>query len=164
VDDTVITRSIEEQRDDAEMFDLAPVSLWLEDYSAIKTQFDAWRAAGVTDLRDYFRADPERVKACSALIRVIKVNRKTLTLFEAADLPQLVRNLGSILRDDTFMTIVEELSQLWEGRQEFFGHTVNYTLSGRRLDIVLKGTILPGYEESWERVLVAVEDVTERET
>src|SRR5215813_5803117 len=128
-------RSINDPSDDALMFDLAPVSLWLEDFSAIKTQFDEWRAAGVTDLRDYFSVDPEQVKACSSLIRVIKVNRKTLTLFEAADLPQLVRNLGSILRDDTFKTIVEELSQLWEGRKEFFSHTVNYTLSGRRLDI-----------------------------
>jgi diguanylate cyclase (GGDEF)-like protein len=163
-DDALTIRSIDDQHDDAEMFDLAPVSLWLEDYNRIKAQFDEWRAAGVTDLRGYLRADPERVKACSALIRVIKVNRKTLTLFEAADLPQLVRNLGSILRDDTFKTIVEELAQLWDGRKEFFSHSVNYTLSGRRLDIALKGSILPGHEDGWERVLVAIEDVTERET
>ena len=44
--------------DDAEMFDLAPVSLWLEDYSALKALFDAWRAEGVTDLRAHFAADP----------------------------------------------------------------------------------------------------------
>jgi PAS domain-containing protein len=47
---------------------------------------------------------------------------------------------------------------------EFFSQTVNHTLSGRRLDIELKGTILPGYEESWARILIAVEDVTDRET
>src|SRR5882724_10975387 len=163
-DDTATARLIDHQRDDAEMFDLAPVSLWLEDYSRIKTQFDEWRRAGVTDLRDYLSADPERVKGCSGLIRLIKVNRQTLTLFEAADLPQLVANLGSILRDDTFKTIVDELAQLWEGRREFFSNTVNYTLSGRRLDIALKGSILPGHEDSWERVLVAIEDMTERET
>ena len=43
-------------------------------------------------------------------------------------------------------------------------NTVNYTLSGRRLDIQLRGAILPGYEDDWERVLVAIEDVTERES
>jgi diguanylate cyclase (GGDEF)-like protein/PAS domain S-box-containing protein len=59
---------------------------------------------------------------------------------------------------------IEELVQLWEGRTEFFSHTVNYTLSGKRLDIQLKGTVLPGYEDSWERILIAIEDVTERET
>ena len=36
--------------DDVEMFDLAPVSLWLEDFSGVKRLFEEWRAAGVTDL------------------------------------------------------------------------------------------------------------------
>ena len=30
------------------IFDLAPASLWLEDYSGVKALFDAWRRAGVT--------------------------------------------------------------------------------------------------------------------
>lgn len=29
-----------------DMFELAPVSLWLEDYSALKQLFEAWRAEG----------------------------------------------------------------------------------------------------------------------
>ena len=77
-------------RDDAEMFDLAPVSLWLEDYSGVKRLFDAWRQDGVTSLREYLLADPARVKQCSEQIKVIKVNRATLKLFEAIDLPHPV--------------------------------------------------------------------------
>ena len=84
--------------DDAEMFALAPVSLWLEDYSELRLLFEEWRRAGVVSLRDHLSADPERVKACSQRIRVIKVNRKTLALFEANDLPHLVANLWR-LRD-----------------------------------------------------------------
>ncbi len=53
--------------------------------------------------------------------------------------------------------------QLWDGNSTFSSNTVNYSLLGRRIDIQLKGTILPGYEDSWERILVAIEDVTERE-
>ncbi len=49
-------------------------------------------------------------------------------------------------------------------KREFSSHTVNYTLSGQRLDVQLRGTLLPGHEERWDRVLVAIEDVTERET
>ncbi len=59
--------------------------------------------------------------------------------------------------------LTNELAQLWDGQTEFFGNGVNYSLSGRRIDIQLKGVILPGYEASWERVLIALEDVTERE-
>jgi diguanylate cyclase (GGDEF)-like protein len=150
--------------DDASMFELAPVSLWLEDYTALKAQFDDWRRAGITDLRAYLNEDLERVRFCAAQLKVIKVNRKTLSLFEVEDLAQLIDNLGSILRDDMLLTHLEELVQLWEGGNAFSSNTVNYTMSGRRLDIQLKGAILPGYEESWARVLVAIEDVTERET
>ncbi len=156
-------RCNDEHRDDAGTFELAPVSLWLEDYSRVKAQFEEWRRAGVISLRDYLLDDPSRIKACSDRIQVIKVNRKTLALFEADDLPHLVANLGRIFRDDMFKTHVNELAQLWDGQTEFASNTVNYTLSGRRLDIQLKGGILPGYERSWERVLVAIEDVTERE-
>lgn len=149
--------------DDAEMFDLAPVSLWLEDYSALKALFAQWRADGVTNLRAYFAADPERVKECSACIRVLKVNRKTLVLFGARDFDHLTTSLGSVFRDDMLATHTEELVQLWDGKSTFSSNTVNYTLSGQRLDIQLHGQVLPGYEENWERVLVSIEDVTERE-
>ncbi len=160
----ITTIPIREDRDDAEMFDLAPVSLWLEDYSGIKALFEEWRRAGVTSLREHLRADPARIKTCSERMHVVKVNRTTLALFEAADVPELVDNFGLIVRDEMFESYVEELAQLWDGRTEFFSQTVNYTLSGRRLDLQLKGSILPGYEESWERILIAMEDVTERET
>jgi diguanylate cyclase (GGDEF)-like protein len=149
--------------DDAEMFELAPVSLWLEDYSALKALFDQWRADGVTDLPAHLAADPSRVQQGSACIRLIKVNRKTLTLFEANDVDHLTENLAAVFRDDMLTTFVDELVQLWEGRSHFFCNTVNYTLSGRRLDIQLNGAILPGHEQTWDRVLIAIEDVTDRE-
>jgi diguanylate cyclase (GGDEF)-like protein len=148
----------------AEMFDLAPVSLWLEDYSGLRNLFDSWREAGVEDLGHYLRSDVARVQACSDQIRVIKVNQKTLSLFEANDLPHLVANLGQVFRNDMLETHIGELVQLWEGKPEFSSDTVNYTLNGQRLDIQLRGQILPGSEHSWDRVLVAIEDVTERET
>src|SRR3954447_13617636 len=96
--------SSSEFADDAEMFELAPVSLWLEDYSGLKELFSQWREAGVTSLRDYLLEDTARVEVCSSLIRVIKVNRKTLSLFEAEDLTQLVSNLGRIFRNDMLKT------------------------------------------------------------
>src|SRR5271170_931142 len=150
--------------DDASTFDLAPVSLWLENYSRLKALFEEWRRAGVSDLRDYLGQDLERVRACASRLQVVKVNRRTLTLYEVDDLADLVANLTSIFRDDMLLTHLEELVQLWEGKSEFYGDTVNYTLSGRRLDIQLQGAILLGHEETWYRVLVAIEDVTERET
>ncbi|VVD95128.1 putative diguanylate cyclase YedQ [Pandoraea nosoerga] len=149
--------------DDALMFDLAPVSLWLEDFSGVQQLFDIWRAQGVADLRAHFKADPAHVSACSQRIRVIKVNRRTLSMFNAPSLDTLVANLPRVFRDDMLKTHIEELCQLWDGRTHFTSKTVNYTLDGRRLDVLLNGTVLPGHEATLARVLISLEDVTELE-
>jgi hypothetical protein len=44
------------------MFELAPVSLWLEDYSALKQLLDRWRAEGVTDLQATAHTEPGDAK------------------------------------------------------------------------------------------------------
>ena len=149
---------------DAEMFELAPISLWLEDYTGLRTLFNAWRDRGVVSLREFLRENPERVNECSQQIRVLKVNKRTLSLYEADNLDHLVANLGKVFRADMLRSFVDELCQMWDGHASFASNTVNYTLSGQRLDIQLKGVVLPGYEESLARVLLSIEDVTERET
>ena len=156
-------RSGSETATDARMFDLAPVSLWLEDYSGIRALFDDWRQAGIVDLRAFLAADPRRVAECSSRIAVLKVNRRTLELFEAHDLDHLVANLGVVFSGDMLTTHVEELVQLWEGRSAFSSLGVNYSLAGRRIDIELRGAVLPGHEARWDRVMVSLEDVSERE-
>jgi diguanylate cyclase (GGDEF)-like protein len=148
---------------DTDMFELAPVSLWLEDYSALKRLFQTFSDAGVTDLRAHLRANLCHAKACSASIRVLKVNRKTLDLFEADDQRHLTDNLDRVFRDDMLDRHIDELGALWDGKHGFQSNTVNYTLGGRRLDIQLRARFLPGFEQNWERVLVSIEDVTDRE-
>ncbi|MBN9138845.1 MAG: histidine kinase, partial [Phyllobacterium sp.] len=150
-------------QDEIDAFDLAPISLWLEDFSDVRKFFDSLRQTGVDDITSYLREDENRVRDCARLIRVIKVNKKTLSLFEAVDFSELVANLGAIFRDDMLQTHVQELAQLWQGKGEFSSDTVNYSLSGKRLDIQLRGKVLPGYETSWEKVLISIEDVTDRE-
>lgn len=145
------------------MFELAPVSLWLEDFSGLARLFADWRAQGVGDLRAHLRADPARVRACSAELRVLQVNRRTLQLFGASDLPTLLGGLDRIFRDEMLEHHVEELVKLWQGELEYSSQTVNYTLDGRRLDVLLQVRVLPGHERDWGRVLLALEDVSERE-
>ena len=145
------------------IFDLAPVAMWLEDFSGVKEQFEFWRAEGVTDLRSYLLADLQRVATCSQKIRLLAVNARTLELFEAPSFETLVGNLSQVFRDEMLQSHVNELVALWEGKTEFSGTAVNYSLGGKRLDIQLRGIILPGHESSWSRLLLTTEDVTARE-
>jgi diguanylate cyclase (GGDEF)-like protein len=146
----------------AKMFDLAPVSLWLEDYSELKRLFNRWRRDGVTDVRAFLRADRRRVADCSRCIRVMRVNRRTLELYRANDVDHLVANLEHVFRDSMFDQHVEEMAQLWDGQTRLSSQTVNYSIDGERLDILFNAQVLPGAEDDWSRVLISIEDVSAR--
>ena len=148
--------------DYVQMFELAPISLWLEDYSGVRALFEEWRADGVTDLRAHLRADRRRVEECSRRLRVLQVNRRTLELFGAESMGQLVDKLDVVFRDAMFDTFISELSSLWEGQLRFSNQTVNYTLDGRPLHIIVHGAVLPGHEARWDRVLVSIDDISHR--
>ena len=47
------------------VFDAAPVSLWIEDYSGIKSMFDGLRAAGVADIALHLQQHPDMVEGRS---------------------------------------------------------------------------------------------------
>ncbi len=145
---------------DASIFDLAPIPMWLEDYSQIKIQFDLWRSQGVVDLKTFLSEDLERVRSCAHKIKVIKINQKTLDLFEASSQQELCSQLHQIFQQDMLHSHLYELVDLWDGKTQFSSQAVNYTLSGKRLDIQLHGQILPGYENCLSRVLLTTEDVT----
>ena len=137
--------------------------MWIEDFSEVHALFERWRAEGVEDIRRFLRQDPNRVVLCSQRIRVIDVNRQTLDLFEARDLDELKANLPSIFRDDMIETHIGELAALFDGELSFANTTVNYTLSGKRLDIQLRGAVMPGHEARLDRLLLTTEDITTRE-
>ncbi|WP_198969685.1 sensor domain-containing diguanylate cyclase [Xylophilus sp. ASV27] len=143
-------------------FELAPVSLWLEDYSRLKRLLDQWRAEGVRDLQHYLRLHPEAVQAGLAELRVLRVNQRTLELFAARDQQELLGRLGDVFRGDMAANVAREWGQLWNGDLSFSNQTVNYALDGRRLDVQVRARVLPGHEASWSRVLVSLDDITAR--
>jgi PAS domain S-box-containing protein len=116
--------------------------------------------AGVSDLLSFLKEDPERLKLCSQSYKVLRVNQYTLDLFKAEDEETLKSRLSEVFRGDMLDSIMNELVALWEGVLSFETRSVNYALDGRRLDVQVRARVLPGYEQSWSRVLVSLEDVT----
>jgi diguanylate cyclase (GGDEF)-like protein/PAS domain S-box-containing protein len=148
----------------ADLFELAPVSLWIEDYSALKGLFERWRAEGVADLRAHLRERPELIAECARQLKILRVNRHTLELYGATSLEHLNQNLHLVLRDDMRSAFVEELGQLWDGQVRLTTQTINHTLAGERLNMRLNASVVPGHEAQWDRVLIALENVTERQS
>lgn len=144
------------------LFENSPISLWEEDYSQIKNYFNQLRAEGVEDCTEYLLAHPEAVDACMGMIRVLDVNRKTLEMFGAASREELLKNLDKVFRDEMRSHFHKELTDLWNGKLSYETDGINYTLGGEPLHIHLHLSVVPGYEQTFGRVLVALEDVTAR--
>lgn len=143
------------------IFDISPIPMWLEDMSEIKAQFDQWKAQGVTDLQSFLEENFDLVVECAHKIKIIKVNQKTLDLFEANSQPHLCQNLNVIFQKEMFKAHLLELVSLWNGNNEFLSTTTNYTISGRKLDIKLRAVVLPGSENTFNQVLITTEDITD---
>ena len=146
---------------ESSIFDLSPIPMWLEDYSEVKQQFDIWKQQGVEDLAKFLLEDQNRITLCSRKIKILQVNHKTLEIFEAQNLNHICDNLQIIFKQEMFESHIYELVALWKGQKEFSSTTTNYTLTGKRLDIKLRGVILPGAEHDLSRILLTTEDITD---
>lgn len=144
------------------LFESSPISLWDEDYSAIKNYFDSLRAEGVTDLQNYLEDHPEVVFHCAGLIKVLNVNQRTLELFGAESKEHLITNLNRIFRDQMGSHFSHELLDLWNGKLEYEREGVNYSLSGEPINILLNFRIMPGHERTFDWALVSIQDITAR--
>ena len=144
------------------LFENAPISLWEEDYSALKNYLDHLRAQGVQDLLEYLAARPQVLDECMALLRVLDVNRRTLELYHASSKAELIDNLGQVLRDEVRSHFQEELAAIWDGQLAYQSEGLNYALNGDPIHILLHWAVLPGSEATLEHVLVSVEDITAR--
>ncbi len=142
------------------MFELAPVSLWLEDYSELRVMFDQLRERGISDLAEYLEEHPEVVEQAATKIKLLKVNQRTLDMLGADSQQQLAENMDKVLSGDMYLAHVNELVALWNGETEVSTRTVNYRLSGERVDVLLHLKVLPGHEQDLSRVMVAIEDIT----
>lgn len=126
-----------------DFFDVVPTSLWLENYNDLHRFFVKWRAAGATDLQRSLEEDVSRVVACSVYIKVLRANRRMLSMYATLDVETPIARLTDVLHNDMLEVHVDELVQLWSGESSFGNRSVNYTLGNRRLNILLKGVAPP---------------------
>lgn len=157
-----ITARRQAERRFQNLFDASPISLWEEDYSAIKAFFDELRNQGVADLQDHLEKHPDLVAHCAGLIKVINVNKKTLELFGASSREHLNENLHLVFRDEMTIHFADELVDLWNGKLAYEREGINYSLDSEPIDIQLDFRVMPGHEHDFSWVLVSIQDITAR--
>ena len=144
------------------LFQHVPVSIWEEDFSAVRQYIDNLRSAEVVDFSTYFNEHPEEVEKCAALVKIVDVNCATLEMYQAESKEQLLVELSKVLGSESLIKFKEELLALIHGDLLFETEIINYTLKGQKRSVFLRLTLAPGYEQTWTKVFVGISDVTER--
>ena len=146
-----------------ELFEQAPLSVWLEDWSSVKEAVDRLRRRGVRDWRRYFRRRPDQVTKIFDLIETIDISQATLELFRAPTKQAVIEMTAS------GRVTPEELAGFTENLLAFVGGETSFVYEAR--EVAYDGTeiftrnkmvILPGHRDSWSRVIFSVDDITER--
>jgi PAS domain S-box-containing protein len=144
------------------LFEDAPISLWEEDFSAVKQRLDALQERGVTDLATYLETHPQEVENCAALVRVIDVNKAGQVLYKAKSRKELLGQLRHILSPISLKSFQEELVYIAEGKTKFTWEDVGQTLNGEQIDISITWAVVPGHERDLSKTLISIIDITER--
>ena len=144
------------------LFEESPISLWEEDFSAVKPRLEALRQQGVIDLPAYFAEHPEIVGECARLVKVTNVNKAALQTLHADQKEDLLKDLDLLVEDEGGQGFQSELVNIASGKTQFELEGYNTTLDGKQIYVNLSWAAMPGYEETLSKVIVSMLDITER--
>ena len=141
-----------------ELFTSSPVPLWEEDFSAVLAELNS--VATEQSFAKWLDSNPEFVRHCASLVRVIDVNDAALTMHRATSRQELITRLPSIFMPSSYDAFRRQLecihASIWDLNRE----TQVRTLDGEALDIELQWHVPVQHRDNLSRVIVATQDIT----
>lgn len=142
------------------IFDGSPISLWEEDFSDVKCYFDQLKAQGVEDFQQYLDSHPHEVERLSQMVKILNVNYTTLEMYNAKDITEFFKGLSTFFDEEANDLFKEELVALFNGETVYQNEFPGFKFTGERIDVIVKLSVISGYEETLEKVIVSVIDIT----
>ena len=149
-----------------DLFENSPVALMEQDFSELKLYIDKLKTSGIIDFENFFEKNPEEVLKCLAKIKVIDVNKKTLEIYKAdkkedylSTINQLTQGLKQ-MTEEIFMDNKMEMLSLISGEKIYESEIKSETFLGDIIYLYAKTSILPGFEDTWQKVILSIVDIT----
>ncbi|RLE24448.1 MAG: hypothetical protein DRJ08_00880 [Acidobacteria bacterium] len=142
------------------LFETSAVSIWVEDFSAVRAMLDKLKDEGVDDPDIYFKEHPEFVKKAAKAIRILDINRETLRMYGAKSKEELFSSLDVVFSAPSYRGFAKMLAALFRGERLIRYEEVNRKLTG--LDIYVLISVTVDESEDFSRLIVSLVDITER--
>jgi putative nucleotidyltransferase with HDIG domain len=144
------------------LFEDSPVAMWEEDDSAVKAFLESHVAGGDGDVIAYLLDHPEEYSRCVELSRTLDANKAAIRLFEADSRDELLARNSDLYRRESDRGIYRFWAAMLSGERSATFEEANLSLKGQELHVLETCTVVPGHEDTYDRVYIADVDVTER--
>ena len=142
------------------LFNKSPISLWEEDFSAVKKYLDS--LGSKEEILLLLENDQDVLNKCIELIKILDVNQATLDLYNAQSKAELLAGLGNILVDESHAAFRSEVIALINGETSYDCEILQKKMDGELIHGWLRFSLPLEYQDSWERVFISIMDITER--
>lgn len=146
------------------LYDNAPVALWEQDWSAVRTALSELALQGAEEPMRYLQAHPGELRRLAGLVRILDANGAALAQVGAApggkDLAAL--SLAQLFDADAMPAFARALAALAGGQQLFACEGSFQRLDGKSRLNELTLLVMPGHTLSLDFLIVSTVDITER--
>ena len=147
------------------LVETSPFGIWEEDYSAVKRLIDRLRRKGVRDIRRYLDKHRDVLLETVAEITLLDVNEAGWRIFRANSKEELLRfdaDFSSWQNNSWADYYIKEIAGLADGDGHFVGEFTEEALDGSEIEVRCILNVLEGHEDTWDRVITTIEDITNR--
>ncbi len=145
------------------IFQHSPVAIWEEDLSALAKLINKLQKRKIKNIPGYIRRHPNEAIDVFRKIKIVDVNKAALELYGAKNKRELIHHFGKAFKTKELpRIIVEEFAVLAGGRKLFETELRTKTLNRKTYDVFLRVSVPSGYEKTFSRVIVTLENITER--
>ncbi len=147
------------------LFSKLPLGVMEQDWSVIKKGVDKLRSEGVENLKAYLINNPVVLRELVATVSIKSVNEALLKIYGAESAEEYIaeeENSGDWLDEEWADLYASEIAGLAGPERINYAELTETRMDDSVFQTRLITSIVRGDEDSWNRVITIVEDVTER--
>ena len=144
------------------LFENSPVALLELDMGELKKHLDSYGTGMLPVIREELLSDASALRRCLKLVEIIDANNRTIEFFGNNSREELLRTgLTSYVTKHSWRIYRTVILDLLKGDKRHRSEFNFVRKDGKKQSFILNLNVVPGSEDSWERVLASVEDISE---
>jgi PAS domain S-box-containing protein len=142
------------------LFEDSPIPLLEQNFSAVRKQLNELNCSEIPDLREFFLKHPGVITEYLSLVEVIDVNATAMKWYDVDNKEVLLGKLNHLISSDRSNEFMEEILSLLENRNHFEVNVDRFDRNGNPIHLIINGNISAEHEDTWDRVMVSILDIT----